>query len=119
MIGVSLFSNVAMAGSTAPWGTTEGTGAEKTLSSSLSEAKEPGEEESEDEREASERAANSSGLMAASGGFGVEIVILTVVSEKENVFGFGRDCVKRKEDAGAFFEEEALVLEKWLAFLFG
>ena len=57
---MSLFSNVAMAGSTAPWDTIEGSVAEKTLSSSLSESKDPVEKELEEEREASERAASSS-----------------------------------------------------------
>ena len=53
------------------------------------------------------------------GGFGVKVVIVTVVSEKEGMISFGRDVVKRKGDVGTLFEEEALVFEERLAFLFG
>ena len=53
------------------------------------------------------------------GGVRVEIVILAVIFEKEIIIGFGREVVKRKGDAGTFFEKEALVFEEWLAFLFG
>ena len=49
------------------------------------------------------------GDIVLAGGVRVEIVILAVVSEKESIIGFGREVVKRKVDAGTFFEKEALV----------
>ena len=52
------------------------------------------------------------------GSVGVEIVIFTVVSEKEGIISFGRDLVERKGDAGTLFEEKALVFEERSAFLF-